>query len=59
VCRSGNFYEGAIKAAGSFPSDATDQLVQFNIVEELTSSMKARSSLINPGSITETKQHFG
>jgi hypothetical protein len=28
----GTFYEGAITAAGSFPSDATDQLVQSNIV---------------------------
>jgi non-reducing end alpha-L-arabinofuranosidase len=28
----GTFYEGAITEAGSFPSDATDQLVQTNIV---------------------------
>jgi hypothetical protein len=28
----GTFYEGAITAGGSFPSDATDQLVQSNIV---------------------------
>jgi len=28
----GTFYEGAMTAAGSFPSDATDQLVQANIV---------------------------
>ena len=28
----GTFYEGAITAAGTFPSDATDQLVQANIV---------------------------
>jgi hypothetical protein len=29
----GTFYEGAITAAGTFPSDATDQLVQANIVD--------------------------
>jgi hypothetical protein len=28
----GSFYEGAMTAAGTFPSDATDQLVQSNIV---------------------------
>ena len=28
----GTFYEGAVTAAGTFPSDATDQLVQANIV---------------------------
>ncbi len=28
----GTFYEGAVTAAGTFPSDATDQLVQTNIV---------------------------
>jgi non-reducing end alpha-L-arabinofuranosidase len=28
----GTFYEGAMTAAGTFPSDATDQLVQANIV---------------------------
>jgi non-reducing end alpha-L-arabinofuranosidase len=28
----GTFYEGAMTAAGSFPSDATEQLVQANIV---------------------------
>jgi Alpha-L-arabinofuranosidase B, catalytic/Lamin Tail Domain/NPCBM-associated, NEW3 domain of alpha-galactosidase len=28
----GTFYEGAITAAGTFPTDATDQLVQANIV---------------------------
>ncbi len=29
----GTFYEGAMTAAGTFPTDATDQLVQGNIVE--------------------------
>jgi non-reducing end alpha-L-arabinofuranosidase len=28
----GTFYEGAITAAGTFPTDATDQLVQANVV---------------------------
>src|ERR1700749_4586908 len=28
----GTFYEGALTAAGTFPSDATDQLVQANLV---------------------------
>ena len=28
----GTFYEGAVTAAGTFPTDATDQLVQSNIV---------------------------
>jgi non-reducing end alpha-L-arabinofuranosidase len=28
----GTFYEGAITAAGTFPADATDQLVQANVV---------------------------
>ena len=29
----GTFYEGAMTAAGTFPADATDQMVQANIVE--------------------------
>ncbi len=32
VGSQGTFYEGAMTAAGTFPSDATDQLVQANIV---------------------------
>ena len=32
VGSQGTFYEGAMTAAGSFPSDATDQLVQANVV---------------------------
>lgn len=32
VGSQGTFYEGAITAAGTFPSDATDQLVQANVV---------------------------
>lgn len=32
VGSQGSFYEGAMTAAGTFPSDATDQLVQANVV---------------------------
>src|SRR5689334_3156153 len=32
VGSQGTFYEGAMTAAGTFPSDATDQLVQGNVV---------------------------
>ena len=32
VGSQGTFYEGAMTAAGTFPSDATDQLVQANVV---------------------------
>ena len=32
VGSQGTFYEGAMTAAGAFPSDATDQLVQANVV---------------------------
>ncbi len=32
VGSQGTFYEGAMTAAGSFPTDATDQLVQANVV---------------------------
>ena len=32
VSSQGTFYEGAMTAAGTFPSDATDQLVQANVV---------------------------
>ena len=32
----GTFYEGAMTAAGTFPSDATDQQVQANIVAART-----------------------
>src|SRR5207253_3441635 len=33
VGSQGTFYEGAMTAAGTFPTDATDQLIQANIVE--------------------------
>jgi hypothetical protein len=32
VSSQGTFYEGAMTAAGTFPTDATDQLVQANVV---------------------------
>jgi hypothetical protein len=32
VASQGTFYEGAMTAAGTFPADATDQLVQANVV---------------------------
>ncbi len=32
VGSQGTFYEGAMTAAGTFPSDATDQLIQANVV---------------------------
>ena len=32
VGSQGTFYEGAMTAAGTFPTDATDQLVQANVV---------------------------
>src|SRR6478672_10798173 len=32
VDSQGTFYEGAMTAAGTFPSDATDRLVQANVV---------------------------
>jgi hypothetical protein len=32
VASQGTFYEGAMTAAGTFPTDATDQLVQANVV---------------------------
>src|ERR1700686_1569840 len=32
VGSQGTFYEGAMTAAGTFPSNATDQLVQANVV---------------------------
>jgi hypothetical protein len=32
VSSQGTFYEGAMTAAGTFPADATDQLVQANVV---------------------------
>ena len=62
----GTFYEGAITAAGTFPTDATDQEVQANIVAArygtellsvapaLQSSMPPGLQIFSPGSSQET-----
>ena len=58
----GTFYEGAVTAAGTFPSNATDQLVQANIVAArysvapLTVSSVATAS--TPGGGSEGAQTF-
>ena len=49
----GTFYEGAVTAAGTFPSDATDQLVQANIVAArygVTSLTVPPAATFTPGS---------
>ena len=49
----GTFYEGAVTAAGTFPSDATDQLVQANIVAArygVTSLTVSPAATFTPGS---------
>ena len=46
----GTFYEGAMTAAGTFPTDATDQLVQANIV--------AAKYAVSPLSIASALQTF-
>jgi non-reducing end alpha-L-arabinofuranosidase len=70
VGSQGTFYEGAMTAAGTFPSDATDQKVQANIVaarydeQRLTlapaSSVDAPPGLqtFSPGSSQETVIRF-
>jgi hypothetical protein len=50
----GTFYEGAITAAGTFPTDATDQLVQANVVAakygvQLLSLAPASATAAPPG----------
>jgi Alpha-L-arabinofuranosidase B, catalytic/NPCBM-associated, NEW3 domain of alpha-galactosidase len=47
----GTFYEGAMTAAGTFPSDATDQLVQANIV---AAKYDVRRLTLAPASATAT-----
>lgn len=47
----GTFYEGVMTAAGTFPSDATDQLVQANIV---TARYDVPRVVIAPASATAT-----
>ena len=48
----GTFYEGAMTAAGTFPSDATDQLVQANVVAAEVRTCSASS--LAPASATAT-----
>jgi len=47
----GTFYEGAVTAAGTFPTDATDQLVQANIV---AAGYDVQSLTLAPASATAT-----
>jgi non-reducing end alpha-L-arabinofuranosidase len=47
----GTFYEGAMTAAGTFPTDATDQLVQANVV---AARYAVQSVSIGPSSTTAT-----
>ncbi|MBV9443072.1 MAG: lamin tail domain-containing protein, partial [Acidobacteriaceae bacterium] len=60
----GTFYEGAVTAAGTFPSDATDQQVQANVVaaryRELPLSLgtKTRAISMSPGSTREMTLTF-
>jgi hypothetical protein len=67
VGSQGTFYEGAMTAAGTFPKDATDQLVQANIVaskydvERLSIAPAAGPRTFSPGSsqdITVTFTNF-
>src|SRR3954471_7880961 len=51
VGSQGTFYEGAMTAAGPFPSDATDQLVQANVVE---AKYDVPRLSLAPGSATAT-----
>jgi hypothetical protein len=66
----GTFYEGAMTAAGTFPADATDQLVQANIaaakydVQRLSISPASATATppglqtFSPGSLQDTKVTF-
>jgi len=51
VGSQGTFYEGAMTAAGTFPSDATDQLVQANVV---AAKYDVRRLSLAPASATAT-----
>lgn len=62
VGSQGTFYEGAMTAAGTFPSDATDQLVQANVVAARYDvprlSFSAGLQTFSPGSSHETTLTF-
>ncbi len=47
----GTFYEGAVTAAGTFPTDATDQLVQANVV---AAHYDGPELTVAPASVTAT-----
>jgi hypothetical protein len=57
VGSQGTFYEGAMTAAGTFPTDATDQLIQANVVEAKydvarVSVADASAVMASPGAMT-------
>ncbi len=54
----GTFYEGAMTAAGTFPSNATDQLVQANIVAAAYGVAPLTVSSVAATSSTEGAQTF-
>jgi hypothetical protein len=68
VGSQGTFYEGAMTAAGTFPTDATDQLIQANVVEarydvarvSVSAFAKATAGLqtFSPGSSQDTTVTF-
>ncbi len=47
----GTFYEGAMTAAGTFPSDATDQLIQANVV---AAGYRVQQLSLTPASATHS-----
>src|SRR4029079_2744987 len=55
VGSQGTFYEGAMTAAGTFPSDATDQLVQANVV---AAKYDVARLTLTPASATEAPPGF-
>jgi hypothetical protein len=61
VGSQGTFYEGAMTAAGTFPSDATDQLVQANVVAaryDVASLSLPGLQTYSPGSSQDTAVTF-
>ena len=64
VGAQGTFYEGAMTAAGTFPSNATDQLVQANVVAaryglpRLTLAPDSGLQTFSPGSSQDTTVTF-
>ena len=58
----GTFYEGAMTAAGTFPTDATDQLIQANVVaarysEAHVSVRATNDNTMSPGLLTLSPGH--